>query len=476
VHNGQGQRHTAVFNLAEPIPAGTPVTIRMTFGRHYASSLGKFRLLAADADVEQVADRLSRSSRELLLLGRDDLTAAEKQQLLNQFLLTHPLMQQQAEEIRRLRSAPAVPTTLVLRERDPRNPRPTFRHHRGEYLQPKEPVEPVTPAILHEWPDQLPHDRLGFAKWLVSPDNPLTARVVVNRHWARFFGNGIVDTLDDFGLQGSSPSHPDLLDWLAVTFVEDDNWSLKSLHRRILNSATYRQSAVVSSRARDIDPQNRFLSHAPRFRLDAEIVRDAALKATNLLSAEMYGPPVRPPQPAGITEVAFGNPKWNVSPGEDRFRRSIYTEIKRTAPFAMITTFDGLSGETCTAQRNRSNSPLQALTLLNDVMFVELARECGLQVARQASSHERDDAAIATQLFRQVLTRFPQPEELQRLLDFVHRTRISYGDDPAAVQSFLAEHDAEGADQLDPDIAVEAVVWANLVRVLLGLDEAVTRP
>ena len=182
----------------------------------------------------------------------------------------------------------------------------TYRHHRGEYLQPKEKVEPELPEFLHAWPADMPKNRLGFARWLVSPENPLTARVIVNRHWAAFFGRGIVATVDDFGMQGSPPDHPELLDWLAVKFMADDQWSVKQLHRRIVTSAAYRQSSVYRVEAAAIDPENRLLTFMPRLRLEAEIVRDSMLQASGTLSHKRGGVPVRPPQPTGVTEVAYG--------------------------------------------------------------------------------------------------------------------------------------------------------------------------
>jgi Protein of unknown function (DUF1553)/Protein of unknown function (DUF1549)/Planctomycete cytochrome C len=479
VHNGQGQRHTAVFVLDQPVPAGQQVTVHMTFGRHYASALGKFRVAATSSPRSPVARRMTSESERLLLRSPDDLTADERHQLLNAFLLNSKELATHAKRVRELRKAPETPTTLVMSERIPQNPRSTHRHHRGEYLQPKEAVEPRVPAILHDWPSDLPANRLGFATWLMSKDNPLTARVVVNRHWSALFGIGIVDTLDDFGLQGSPPSHPQLLDWLAAALMHEDNWSIKAVHRRMVTSATYRQSARVSQLSDQVDPLNRLLSHAARFRLEAEVIRDAALMSTGLLSLKKMGPPVRPLQPEGITEVAYGNPSWNVSDGPDRYRRSIYTEIKRTAPFAMITTFDGLSGESCTAKRNRSNSPLQALTLLNDVMFVDIARQSGRRVVDEFNVQGKatSDALVLQTLFRRVLTRFPTTEESKRLLKFVTDTRNRFSADVAARDEFLGDDiphvqdSAEGTSE-----AVEIATWATVSRVLLGLDETVTRP
>jgi hypothetical protein len=293
--------------------------------------------------------------------------------------------------------------------------------------------------------------------------------VIVNRQWAAFFGRGIVATVDDFGIQGTEPSHPELLDWLAVTFMDADRWSLKSLHRRIVLSRVYRQAAIIRDDAVARDPENRLLAYAPRFRLDAEIVRDSIVQAAGVLSKKRGGPPVRPLQPKGITEVAFGSPSWDVSEGEDRYRRSIYTFIKRTAPFAMVTTFDGPTGEACIARRNRSNTPLQALTLLNDPMFVDLARVSGDHVL-QTSSVGDDQRIIA--LFRRLLTRTPDATEMVALKDFVVQHRRMFLDHPEQA----AELTGKKVDNGTAASVAELATWTALSRAVFALDEVVMRP
>lgn len=472
VHDRQGERHVAVFVFKNPVPAGTPLHVQMTFGRHFASSLGRFRFSATSVERETVARDYSDEIADLLLVQDEQLQPQDRDLLRHQFLLTAPQLAEEVERIRKLRKRPTVPESLVMQERPANHPRSTYRHHRGEYLQPREKVEPELPEFLHVWPADLPRNRLGFARWLVSPENPLTARVIVNRQWAAFFGRGIVATVDDFGMQGSPPDHPELLDWLAVTFVADDQWSLKQLHRRIATSAVYRQSSTYRAEAVTIDPENRLLTFMPRLRLEAEIVRDSMLQASGTLSHKRGGVPVRPPQPKGVTEVAYGGQGWNASVGEDRYRRSIYTHIKRTAPFAMITTFDGLSGEACVASRSRSNTPLQALTLLNDVMFLDMAQAASDHIL--ASAELATDEKKITQLFRQLLTRSPDHEELASLSAFVHKQRKAFQQNPE-----LAHHldNAGDKDQKSPDDeVVERATWTATARALFGLDEAVTRP
>jgi hypothetical protein len=314
--------------------------------------------------------------------------------------------------------------------------------------------------------------------------------VVVNRHWAALFGRGLVPTVDDFGFQGQPPSHPELLDWLAVEFQARDvsvrrdadretalpgessapqtssqtvhSWDLKRLHRLIVTSATYRQASYVTSELLERDPENVWLARSARLRLEAELVRDAALAASGLLVPKMGGPPVRPPQPEGVTETAYGKPKWDASTGPDRYRRSLYTFLKRTAPFAMYAVFDAPSGEACTARRDVSNTPLQALTLLNDVVFLEAAQTLGRELASRDGS---DEERVREAMYR-VLTRRPDDEELARLTAFVaaQRERFSQADvDPTVLAGRGTDNPAEHA------------AWTALARALLSVDEAIVR-
>ncbi|MEZ6135568.1 MAG: DUF1553 domain-containing protein [Pirellulaceae bacterium] len=319
---------------------------------------------------------------------------------------------------------------------------------------------------------------MSFAKWLVSEDNPLTARVVANRHWQAFFGTGIVKTVDDFGLQGEPPTHPELLDYLAVSLMRD-GWSIKKLHRRIVSSSVYRQSSATDTAAAVIDPDNRWLTYMPRFRLDAEILRDSMLVGAGMLNRKLGGPPVRPPQPAGVTEVAYGAPKWDASSGADRYRRSLYTFSKRTAPFAMFSAFDAPSGEACLAQRTRSNSPLQALTLLNDLMVIELSRATGdrfglsqeTEVAADSDSPNAVEGpsvdAQLSRMFRAALTREPTPAELEMLRKFLEAQVTAFKSNPTAVAKFLAIDESTEVKSTD----IQRAAWTATARVLFGLDE-----
>jgi len=432
VGNATGKRQVALFQLAEPLPAGTAFTLQMDFSRHFSCSLGKFRWSATSQTGELEASAITPEiARKLTQPGAKDEPAVREA-----FLMQAPQLADHAAKIRELRRFPTGPETLVMRERPAEHPRPTYLHNRGEYTQPTEQVKPRLPEAL--WPDgkQPPANRLEFARWLVSRANPLTARVVANRQWAAFFGQGLVKTVSDFGMQGETSSHPQLLDYLAVEFM-DRGWSVKQLHRLIVTSQTYQQSSATPV-APLTGEHARLLPSFPRVRLEAEIIRDTSLVAAGLLNDKMYGPPVRPPQPTAATRAAnYSQSQWVVSEGADRYRRSLYTYQKRTAPFAMFTTFDATSGEACVAQRDVSNTPLQALTLMNDPMFTEISEVFGDRM----NEVEGDTRLKIATGFRWLMTRPPNGEEV------------------AMLEEFYNHHQD----------------WAALARVLLCLDEAITK-
>ena len=324
-------------------------------------------------------------------------------------------------------------------------------------------MQPGTLADLPVLPAGAPKNRLAFARWLVSAENPLTARVTVNRQWQAFFGRGLVRTTDDFGYQGETPSHPALLDWLAAELTGPGAWSMKKLHRLIVTSATYRQASHAAPDQRAKDADNMWLGRGPRVRLEAEQIRDSLLRASGLLSSKMGGPGVFPPQPLSVTtEGTYGQLKWTPSTGEDRYRRGLYTFMKRTAPYAMAATFDGPSGEACLARREVSNTPLQALTMLNDAVLTEAAQAVG----RRALAHPGDAAAKAAHLFRRALARVPQPGELELLVRFHAAQRERFAADPARAAT------AAGAGDGD---AIDRAAWAAVARAVFNLDEFVTK-
>ncbi|MBX3441980.1 MAG: PSD1 domain-containing protein [Planctomyces sp.] len=465
--NGRfGEPRHAVFRLREPLQGATALEVELIFERYYAAALGRFRISLTAAEQAIAARPYEADVEELLLRPESSWSEADRERVVRAFALLAPELAEARAELAELRKrVPEFPTTLVLRERPADDPRPTHVYRRGEFLTPTEEVTPGTPEVLHPVAGESPLDRLRFAEWLVDRQNPLAARVTANRHWQMLFGTGLVRTTDDFGYQGELPSHPELLDWLAVDFMRD--WSVKRLHRLIVTSGAYRRSSTATEAQRLRDPENRLLARGPRVRIDAEALRDSALAAAGLLSDRMYGPSVYPPQPASITtEGAYGQLAWTVSEGEDRHRRGLYTFMKRTAPYAMFATFDGPSGEACLARRDISNTPLQALTLLNDVALLEAAQALGREMAGMPSDGDSPDRERAAGLIRRCLSRGAEPDELDRLAAFAARTRSRFQSAP--------EQAAQAAG-IEGESAVEAATWTAVARAVMNLDEFVTK-
>jgi hypothetical protein len=307
-----------------------------------------------------------------------------------------------------------------------------------------------------------------LARWLVSPEHPLTARVAVNRAWQMDFGMGLVKTLDDFGVQGESPSHPELLDWLATEFVRN-GWDMKALHRLIVTSASYRQSSRARAALRQRDPENRVLARGPRLRLSAEMIRDQALAASGLLAERLGGPSVKPYQPEGLWRELAEIKDYAQDHGPNLYRRSLYTFWKRTiAPPAMVA-FDASTRETCTVRESRTNTPLQALTLMNDVTYVEAARVLAQRIMTEGGTSPADRITLA---FRLTTARQPRPEELSVLLDgfrdYLARSRA----EPDAVKALTQAGEAKRDESLDP---AEHAAYTMIAGVILNLDETITK-
>ena len=471
INGGQGRPHYAVFQLEKALDGKDQLQLQLLFERYYAAGLGRFRIWATTDPRGGQARDFSSEIEELLLLTPDKLTPEQTQRLLVQFCEVAPELAADREAIKKLHdSLPAHPTALVMQEWAPGHTRATFVHHRGEFLQPKDQVEPGVLQILSPLTNQAPQNRLEYARWLVSDDNPLVGRVTMNRQWATLFGTGLVRTTEDFGYQGEPATHPALLDWLAVELPRR-GWSMKAMHRLIVTSATYRQSSALPAsnpqsairNPQSIDPQNRLLAHFPRTRLEAEMVRDSALRIGGLLSEKIGGPSVFPIQPASITaEGAYGALGWNVSPGEDRYRRGLYTFAKRTAPFAMFATFDGPSGEACIARREVTNTPLQALTMLNEPTLLEAAQALGAKAATSG----RGSAETATDVFRQCLTRPPTDQELSLLAKY-YETQMQ--------RLAAKELDAEKIAGPGEGDAIQRAAWTLTARAVLNLDEAIMK-
>jgi hypothetical protein len=461
---GEGQPHQLVLNLAEPLECHNDVELELTmlFERHFAASLGRFRWSATSESGEVKAIAIPVDIESLLASDASALDDSQVDRLRQYYLSIAPELAEARQQIESLRQKlPQYPETLVFQERRADHPRPTFRHHRGEYLQPREQVEPGLPEFLCPDVAKQPKNRLELARWLVSRDNPLAARVAVNRAWQALFGQGLAGASGDFGTQAPPPSHPQLLDWLACELM-DQGWSMKTLHRLIVTSATYRQSSLVTPRLAERDPENRLLARGARFRLDAEAIRDTMLAASGLLAETIGGPSVYPPQPKSVTDLAYGATSWKTSVGADRYRRSLYTFSKRTAPFAAYTVFDAPTGENCTPQRERSNTPLQALTLLNDEMFLEMARALAQETLAEAQATPQQQAQF---LFRRLLTREPSAAELEAITTFqqAQLKRLAGGQLDAAPIA--------GDKNASPELAA----WTLAARALMNLDETMMR-
>jgi hypothetical protein len=349
------------------------------------------------------------------------------------------------------------------------SPRETHLLVRGQYDQPGDEVQPGVPAALGMWPADEPRNRLGLARWLVSPQNPLAARVTVNRYWQLMFGEGLVRTANDFGLQGELPTHPELLDWLAVDF-QRHGWDVKRLLRWIVTSATYRQASSLTPKLLAADPDNRLLARGPRYRLAAELIRDQALAASGLLVARIGGPSVRPYQPPGIWEAVSynGDQTYVQDHGEALYRRSLYTFWKRQAPPPMTLAFDGPTREICTVRRARTNTPLQALVLLNDVTYIEAARNLA-QRMMQASSEATGCVGYG---FRRATGRLPSDDEAAALVRLYEHERTAYRGRQEAIEKLLAA----GESPVDAALErTELAAWTMVASVLLNLDETVTQ-
>ncbi len=354
----------------------------------------------------------------------------------------------------------------VMRELPPDARRTTHVHRRGSFLAKGEAVEPGLPSIWPNLPADARRDRLGFAQWLVGNENPLTARVVVNRLWEGLFGRGLVATSEDFGTQGDPPSHPQLLDWLSRRLI-DNGWSVKRMLRLMVTSATYRQTAAVPSARRAADPDNTWLGRGPRRRLPAETIRDQALAIAGLLSDEIGGPSVMPPQPQGLWQVVYSSDRWTDATGEDRYRRGLYTFWRRTNPYPSMVAFDAPSREFCVVRRTPTNTPLQALVVLNDPVYVEAARALARRALRECpdgTDLDRIDHAV-----RLCLVREPTDDERNRLLQLLERERRHYAGAPAAA------HALAGATPIDTSPA-DLAAWTIAASVLLNLDETLHKP
>jgi hypothetical protein len=432
-------------------------------------------------DATHLDELCARSGREVLAFDAGTAVAArhadQDDRLRRAWLATNDVkFAEEAKEELEARSAllklkTTLPDTMVMR--DLPQPRSTHLLFRGQYDQPRDEVQPDVPEFLFPFPPSAPHNRLGLAQWLTDPHNPLTARVVVNRFWQGIFGNGIVKSSGDFGYQGDYPVHPELLDWLATHFI-DSGWNVKQLIRLMVTSATYAQTSDSSPDLNERDPENLLLAHGPRQRLTAEMLRDQALSVSGLLYDKLGGPPAFPYQPTnlykGIVVAAdYPGTTYTESTGKELYRRSLYTFWKRTVPYPTLSIFDVPDREVCVVQRSKTDTPLQALALMNDPVQLEAARKLAERMLLEGGAAPRDRLDFAFQL---ATARKPQPEEQQALSALLEKRLAAYREDPAAAKAFISVGDSKPNETLDP---VELAAYANLASLILNLDETITR-
>jgi hypothetical protein len=461
--------HYAVIEPARMI-AGSEFTIRI--GNEYEGApVGRFRISVTSDEFPEVKPE---AIEKTLRTGAAARTEKDRTEL-RRYFLAHPYDRRRAnEEVTRLQAEKRVienkiPTTMVMEEMA--TPRDSFVLLRGQYDKPGDKVAPGVPAFLPPLPAGQPANRLTLARWLVDPANPLTARVAVNRYWQAYFGTGLVKTAEDFGAQGEAPSHPELLDWLATEFVRT-GWDVKAMQRLIVTSATYQQASQASAAQRERDPENRLLARGPRVRLAAEMIRDQALAVAGLLNDKMGGPAVKIYQPEGLWEQlsAFqGRKLFERSTGPDLWRRSVYTYWKRTVPPPSLTIFDAPTREFCVVRRQASSTPLQALALLNDEMYIEAARKLAERMIKEGG--ETPGARLAW-AFRLATSRPAAAAEVTILERGLGLRLAQYRADRAAAEKLLSAGESPRDRQLD---AVELAAYTTAAGVILNLDEVITR-
>ncbi len=458
---------------ATGFPGGTRLTIRLRQESKYlGNNLGRFRLSTTAAGAPERSLDVPIPLVPVLAAAPESRKKSPARDLAERYQAVAPLLKPHRERLASLRKELeelGIPSTLVMQE-PPSAERPwTHLRIRGGYVNRGEKIYAATPSFLHPFPaDQMPN-RLGLAHWLVAPDNPLVGRVTVNRFWEQLFGRGLVVTSEDFGLQGTAPSHPKLLDRLAGEFTGNLKWSVKGLLRLIVTSATYRRSSRVTPELLARDPYNVLLARGPRFRVEGEMIRDIALSVSGLLSPTIGGPPVFPPQPEGtLPYIPFNTEVWRENEGADRYRRGLYTFWRRTNPYPTFMTFDAPSREVCTVRRTRTNTPLQALAVMNDPVFVECAQAFG---RRLATLPEADLAARIAYGLRLCIGRKPAPEEIAPLADLLAKQRARYGADPEAAKKLVAGP-VKMPENADP---AELAAWTVVANALLNLDETLTK-
>ena len=467
-----GRSASAVFETKSKLgtEAGTQLQLTLRQAAGGQQLLGRFRLLATQSPrpVVTAADAIIR----IAAIDEAQRTPAQRQSIADAFRAVHQAPKAITEQIAALRKKikDLKPATVpIMRELPADKQRITKIQIRGNFLVTGKQVTQGVPQVFHAFPEQEQLNRLGLARWLVHKDNPLTARVLVNRYWEQLFGAGLVRTSEEFGIQGELPSHPLLLDWLATELVSQ-KWDIKQLLRLIVNSATYRQASDVTPDLLERDFANRLLTRGPRVRLSAEMIRDQALAVSGLLSHKMGGPSVQPPRPKLGLKAAFGgSTDWNTSPGEDRYRRGVYTSWRRSLPYPSMATFDAPSRNVCMIRRIPTNTPLQALVTLNDPVYIEAAQALARRVVASGRSTlaERVDFGFQT-----VLARRPHANEAARLHQLYEQTYARYQRQPEQARMLATMPLGPAADGADH---AELAAWTVVANVLLNLDETLAK-
>jgi hypothetical protein len=480
---------------------GTMLTIKLKhLGGSLNQGIGRFRISVTTTEEPRRIVSIPARLRPILSIPIAERQQKQREGLSAQFRTVTPLLKRERDRVEQLKNdlkALGIVTALVVQERQSSDRPSTFFRERGSFLNKGEKVSAATPAVLNPMPAGAPTNRLGLARWLVDENNPLTARVMVNRIWEQIFGRGIVETSEDFGTQGERPWHPELLDWLAMEFIsgrageaeresgragelnpqsairnlgrnpQSKGWSMKKIIRLIVTSAIYRQSSVTTPALLEKDPSNRLLARGPRFRMEAEMIRDVTLAASQLLSRKIGGPSVFPLQPEGIWKSPYSSEKWIVSQGDDRYRRSLYTFVRRSAPHPAMMTFDATSREYCTVRRVRTNTPLQALTMLNDEAAMEAARSLAKQMLKEGA----DTKSRLIYGFRSCLARIPTEKEVERLTA-LYRQQLSHFDKHSAEAKKVVKNHLDTPAKTG---AAELAAWSMVANVLLNLDETLTK-
>lgn len=469
-----GRAHQLIVETAKPIGSAEGTTLRFslaqTFGMRH--TLGRFRISATIADLPLAI--VSGRVAELIAIPSAERTPEQASELAIAYVAIAPSLQPKRDALAQKQAQlqaleQQAPTTPILRELAQDQQRTTRIMLKGNFLNPGDQVQPAVPSAFHALRSDLPPNRLALAQWLLAPENPLTARVTVNRFWAQLFGTGLVETEEDFGTQGTLPSHQDLLDHLAIEFVRG-GWDVKAILKTIVTSATYRQSSSAPAELVHKDPHNRLLARGSRSRLEAEMVRDQALALSGLLSHKVGGPSVYPPQPDGLWRAAFnGERTWPTSTGEDRYRRGLYTYWRRTVPYPSMATFDAPSREICTLRRISTNTPLQALVTLNDPVYVECAQALGRRMVKEGGTTSAERAAFGLRI---CLSRPATADQIAQVVALYDSELAHFQQDAASAASLAT--DPLGPLEAGQD-AAEMAAWTVVGNVLLNLDGVLTK-